>query len=94
MSSNIGKYISLQIFGESHGKAIGAVIDGLPAGVELNFDKIAEQMADVVHDHCFCLLGHHKGASIPAPIAVEKYAVWQFFFYENRKMDDSGAVML
>ena len=45
MSSNIGKYISLQIFGESHGKAIGAVIDGLPAGIELDFDKIAEQMA-------------------------------------------------
>ena len=45
MSSNIGKYISLQIFGESHGKAIGAVIDGLPAGIELDFDKIAEHIS-------------------------------------------------
>ena len=50
MSSNIGKYISLQIFGESHGKAIGAVIEGLPAGIELDFDKIAVKISAKVVD--------------------------------------------
>ena len=37
--------ISLSIFGESHGPAIGAVIDNLPAGEELDLERIYEFMA-------------------------------------------------
>ena len=44
MSSIIGKNITLSIFGESHGEAIGALIDGLPAGVAVNIDSIYAQM--------------------------------------------------
>lgn len=36
---------SVSIFGESHGKAIGAVINGLPGGFKLNFDEVLEYMA-------------------------------------------------
>jgi Chorismate synthase len=36
MSSIFGDRIKMTIFGESHGPAIGLVIDGLPAGVELS----------------------------------------------------------
>lgn len=32
MSSEIGNHLKLSIFGESHGSAVGAVLDGLPAG--------------------------------------------------------------
>lgn len=45
MSSAIGNKIKLSIFGESHGEAIGCVIDGLPAGIKLDLDKIYLDMA-------------------------------------------------
>ena len=45
MSSAIGEKIKLSVFGESHGEAIGCVIDGLPAGVKLDFDEIYKDMA-------------------------------------------------
>ena len=45
MSSEFGKNIKLSVFGESHGKAIGCVIDGLPAGVKLDMEKIYSDMA-------------------------------------------------
>ncbi|HZJ77528.1 MAG TPA: chorismate synthase [Clostridia bacterium] len=40
MSSQIGNKIKVQIFGQSHSKAIGVVIDGLPAGIRLDMEKI------------------------------------------------------
>ena len=44
MSSVLGEKIKLSVFGESHGRAIGCVIDGLPAGVQLDFDLIQKEM--------------------------------------------------
>ncbi|KNF09992.1 chorismate synthase AroC [Gottschalkia purinilytica] len=44
MSGVWGNNIRLSIFGESHGKGIGIVIDGLPPGVELNLDYINKEM--------------------------------------------------
>lgn len=45
MSSNFGKHIEISIFGESHGDAIGVVMNGLPAGERLNIDEINAQLA-------------------------------------------------
>lgn len=45
MSSIIGNRIRLSIFGESHGEAIGCVLDGLPAGEALDMEEIRVQMA-------------------------------------------------
>lgn len=44
MSSISLKNISFNVFGESHGKCIGAVITGFPAGVEIDFDGIRKDM--------------------------------------------------
>lgn len=38
--SSIGKLFTLTTWGESHGPAIGATIDGCPAGIKLDLDKI------------------------------------------------------
>jgi chorismate synthase len=39
-----GTIFKLSTFGESHGKAIGGVIDGCPAGVELDLDAIQRDL--------------------------------------------------
>lgn len=45
MSSTNGTCLRLSIFGESHGPAIGCVIDGLPAGEAFDLEEIRVQMA-------------------------------------------------
>lgn len=44
MSNTFGKIFTITTFGESHGEAIGGVIDGCPAGVELDFDFIQKEL--------------------------------------------------
>ena len=40
----LGEKIKLSVFGESHGEAIGCVIDGLPAGKALDMEMIQKEM--------------------------------------------------
>jgi len=42
--NTFGKIFKLTTFGESHGKAIGGIIDGCPAGIFIDFDKIQYEM--------------------------------------------------
>jgi chorismate synthase len=44
MGNSIGKIFKLNTFGESHGACIGGVIDGCPAGLELDFKAIQKQL--------------------------------------------------
>lgn len=44
VSSTWGDRIKLSLFGESHGPAVGIVIDGLPAGLEIDMDRIKLEM--------------------------------------------------
>ncbi len=44
MSNTIGKLFKLTTFGESHGIAIGGIIDGCPAGIELDFTEIQNEL--------------------------------------------------
>lgn len=45
MSSTYGENILVSIFGESHGKAIGVTISGLPAGITIDMNSLNEFMA-------------------------------------------------
>jgi chorismate synthase len=42
--NTFGNFFKLTTFGESHGEAIGGVIDGCPAGVSIDLDAIENQM--------------------------------------------------
>jgi len=42
--NSFGKIFKLTTFGESHGKAIGGIIDGCPAGLKLDFDAIQNEL--------------------------------------------------
>ena len=44
MGSVFGNKVKISIFGESHGAAIGVVIDGLPSGVKIDMDEVYRQM--------------------------------------------------
>ena len=44
MKNTIGNSVAVTLFGESHGEAIGAVIDGLAPGIEINRDDIAHML--------------------------------------------------
>lgn len=40
MSSTFGEHLHLSVFGQSHGPAIGMTLDGIPAGLDVDFDKL------------------------------------------------------
>ena len=40
MSSEFGNLLKVSVFGQSHGKAIGVVVDGLPAGEAIDLEEL------------------------------------------------------
>jgi len=42
--NTIGKIFCISLYGESHGKAVGVVIDGCPAGISLTEEDFAEDL--------------------------------------------------
>ncbi|KDR94493.1 chorismate synthase [Peptoclostridium litorale DSM 5388] len=82
MSATWGRNFKISIFGESHGTAIGAVIDGLPGGVELDIDNIKMHMKRrapgknklstprAEGDEFEILSGYFNGKTTGTPLAV------------------------
>tara|TARA_Y100000589_G_scaffold306395_1_gene321085 strand:- start:25249 stop:26331 length:1083 start_codon:yes stop_codon:yes gene_type:complete len=44
MGNTFGKIFTLTTFGESHGEAIGGIIDGCPAGITVDVEKIQKEL--------------------------------------------------
>ena len=44
MGNSFGRLFRVTTFGESHGKALGAIVEGCPAGLMLDLEKIQEEM--------------------------------------------------
>ncbi len=81
MKNTFGQSISLTVFGESHGEAIGAVIDGLASGIEVDTSRIDAQLAKrrpqgktdtprVEKDEYKILSGVFNGKTTGTPIAI------------------------
>ncbi|NET23746.1 MAG: chorismate synthase, partial [Okeania sp. SIO1H5] len=44
MSSSFGKLLTITTWGESHGSAVGVVVDGLPAGLTIDPESIQAEL--------------------------------------------------
>ena len=91
--SSIGNRLVLTSFGESHGKCVGAVLDGCPAGLELE-EKDIQKMLDYRRpgqslvstqrkegDKVEIISGVFRGYTTGAPIAM---VIW------NKDQDSSA----
>ena len=93
MTNTIGKLFTVTVFGESHGRCVGAVVDGCPAGLPLIVDDIQKEMdrrrpgtqvfstARAEEDRVEILSGTFNGRTTGAPITM---VVW------NRDADSSA----
>ncbi len=81
MKNTFGNNVSITLFGESHGEGIGAVIDGLAPGIEVEEEFIANQLSlrrpvgaistpRVEADKFQILSGVFKGKTTGTPIAI------------------------
>jgi len=79
MGSILGKALKIALFGESHGEAVGVVLDGFPAGIKVDEAYIAAEMARRApggslstprseKDLCKILAGVLNGVTTGAPI--------------------------
>jgi chorismate synthase len=82
MSSAIGKLFTVTTFGESHGAAVGVVVDGVPPGFAISLEEIQKELdrrrpgqsavttqrkeSDTIH----ALSGLFEGKSTGTPIAL------------------------
>ena len=78
--NSFGQLYRLTCFGESHGAAIGGVIDGMPAGIAIDLDKVQAQLdrrrpgqsaittARSEADHLEVLSGIFEGRTTGTPI--------------------------
>ncbi|MEM3857663.1 MAG: chorismate synthase, partial [Thermoprotei archaeon] len=44
MGFTLGKMFRLTVFGESHGKGVGVVVDGCPPGLMLDLEELQKDM--------------------------------------------------
>ena len=67
MSSEFGSLLKISVFGQSHGRAIGVVVDGLPAGEAIDLEELN------------AFLARRKPGKSPLSTARRDNAARQFF---------------
>ena len=83
MRNTFGNLFRLTTFGESHGKAVGGIVDGFPAGIDIDLEFIQNELARrrpgqsriptdrKEPDEVELLSGVFEGKSTGTPIAFE-----------------------
>ena len=91
--NTFGQILRLTTFGESHGKAIGGIIDGFPAGIQVDFELIKSDLKrrrpgqnELVSprnekDEVEILSGVFEGTSLGTPIG---FLIWN----KDQQSDD------
>jgi chorismate synthase len=84
--NSFGKFLVLTTFGESHGPAVGGVLDGFPSNITIDIDFIQSELdrrkpgkdfftsSREEEDHIEILSGVYNGISTGAPIAFVVYS--------------------
>ena len=81
MKNTLGNSVTLTLFGESHGEAIGAVIDGIAPGIEVDEEEIKRMLsrrrpsssidtARVENDNFRILSGVFGGKTTGSPLCI------------------------
>lgn len=81
MKNTFGNQLHVTLFGESHGEAIGVVIDGLAAGIALDMEFIKQQMEKrkakgsistkrVEADELHIVSGYFNGYTTGSPLTI------------------------
>lgn len=82
MGSRFGKIFAITTFGESHGGAVGVVIEGVPSGIQLDLDAIQSALnrrrpgqSDLTSprneaDQVECLSGTEDGMTLGSPVTL------------------------
>ena len=81
MGMRLGDSVRVPLFGESHGKCVGALVEGIPAGTESDLQALNEDIARrkpgrkglsmrSESDECEILSGVHEGKATGWPILL------------------------
>ena len=81
MGMSLGDSVRVTLFGESHGAAVGALLEGVPPGIPINVETLIEDLqrrrpgrrllsARAEPDHCEILSGVYEGQTTGYPILL------------------------
>ena len=82
MKMRLGESLSITLFGESHGQLVGTLLEGVPAGLRIDQERIAQRMLTrrpgghfaskrKEEDHVELVTGVHEGYATGQPILIQ-----------------------
>ena len=81
--NTFGKLLKLTTFGESHGEALGGIIDGCPAGIALDFEFIQNEMQPTLNSFLATLQVLIEDKNLILKGTYEHMPIMQFILIER-----------
>jgi chorismate synthase len=81
MGMDLGDQLKVTLFGESHGKCVGALVEGIPPGTEIDLQALSDDLSQrrpgrkgmssrLEPDECEILSGVHEGKATGWPLLM------------------------